>query len=154
MHIIKDTREQQGWGFDMYNDVESVTVDTVWPGDYTLKGFEDIFVIERKANTGELAMNLGKKKSQFEKELKAMKELTYKYIVCEFPMSDFEIFPKNSGIPKRYWNRLRVTGRYLQSTLFSLANKYDIELHFCDDQFGACEKAMEIFQEVIEYERL
>lgn len=154
MHIIKDTREQHGWGFDMYDDVESITINTLWPGDYTLEGFEGIFVIERKANTGELSMNLGQKKKQFEKELKAMQELQYKYIVCEFPLSDFSIFPKNSGIPQRYWRRLKVTGGYLQSTLFALATKYDIELHFCDNQFGACEKAMEIFQEVIEYERI
>ncbi len=154
MNIIKDTREQRGWGFDMYDSVESVTIKTVWPGDYTLKGYEDIFVIERKATTGELSMNLGKKKTQFEKELKAMKELKYKYIVCEFALSDFDIFPKNSGIPKYLWRRLRVTGRYLQSSLFSMATKYDIELHFCDSPFGACEKAVEIFQEVIEYERV
>lgn len=154
MHIIKDTREKHGWEFDMYEHVTAMTITTLWPGDYTLQGYEDIFIIERKANTGELSMNLGTKKKQFEKELKAMQELDYKYIVCEFPMSDFDIFPKNSGIPKRYWGRLQVTGRYLQSTLFSMADKYDIELHFCDNQFGACEKAMELFQEVIEYERL
>lgn len=154
MHIIKDTREKHGWTFDMYDNVNTITMKTLWPGDYSLHGYEDIFTIERKASTGELAMNLGAKKPQFEKELRAMQDLQYKHIVCEFPMSDFDIFPKNSGIPKRYWKKLRVTGKYLQSALFKLANKYDIELHFCDSEFGACEKAMEIFQEVIEYERL
>lgn len=154
MHIIKDTREQHGWEFNMYDNIESVTIDTVWPGDYTIKGYEDIFVIERKATTGELSMNLGKKKKQFQKELEAMADLKYKYIVCEFPMSDFAIFPKNSGIPKRYWRRLKIQGTYMQSTLFLWAERYEIELHFCDNKFGACEKAIEIFQEVIEYERL
>lgn len=154
MHIIKDTREKHGWGFDMFDDVESVTIDTLWPGDYTLKGFEDIFVIERKANTGELSMNLGQKKKQFQKELEAMSKLKYKYILCEFPLSDFEIFPKNSGIPKRFWRRLRIQGIYMQSTLFTWAERYEIELHFCGSHFDACQKAIEIFQEVVEYERL
>ncbi len=154
MHIIKDTREKRGWEFDMYPDVDAITMKTVYPGDYTLEGLEDIFCIERKATTGELAMNLGQKKKQFEKELQAMEEFKYKYIVCEFSLEDFANFPKNSGIPKKVWRKIKVTGRYLQSTLFRWSDKYDIELHFCGSRFNACEKAMEIFNEVLEYERV
>ncbi len=154
MHIIKDTREKRGWEFDLYDDVESVTIDTLWPGDYTLKGYEDLFVVERKATTGELSMNLGKKKVQFEKELQAMSELKYKYIICEFSLEDLETFPKNSGIPKKFWRKVRTTGRYLQSTLFKWSDKYEIELHLCGNRFNACEKSIEIFQEVIEFEQV
>ncbi len=154
MHVIKDTREKTGWEFGIYSDVDAVTIKTVYPGDYTLLDYEGIFAIERKATTGELSMNLGKKKHQFETELQAMSELKYKYIICEFDMEDLLNFPVNSNIPKSLWRKLKITGRYMQSTLFRWAEKYEIELHFCGNEFAACEKAIEIFQEVIEFERV
>ena len=63
--VIKDTREQDGWFFSPYDKCDGMEVGTLHTGDYTLKGFEDIVCVERKASVTEIAMNLGRKKKAF-----------------------------------------------------------------------------------------
>ena len=70
--VIKDTREQDGWIFAPYDRCEGMEVDTLHTGDYTLKGFEDIVCVERKASVSEIATNLGKKKKAFYNEMERM----------------------------------------------------------------------------------
>ena len=97
MIIIQDTREQQGWEF-FYPDV-IVVRRTLDAGDYTIEGKEEDILIERKATTGELANNIGKKWYQFCNEFKRMPKNTKKIVICEFSLQDVESFPINSGIP-------------------------------------------------------
>ena len=46
--IIQDTREQMPLDFSPFEGV-TVEVSTVWPGDYTLKGWEKSIAFERKS---------------------------------------------------------------------------------------------------------
>ena len=46
--IIQDTREQMPLDFSLFDGV-TVEVSTVWPGDYTLKGWEKSIAFERKS---------------------------------------------------------------------------------------------------------
>ena len=70
--ILKDTREKNGWDFKSFDRCIAVADWGLRTGDYTVKGLEKHLVIERKASTSELAINLGKKRSAFENEIKRM----------------------------------------------------------------------------------
>ena len=86
--VIKDTREQDGWTFSPYDMCKGMEIDTLHTGDYTIKGFEDVVCIERKACTSEIAMNLGRKKKPFQAEMERMKDYSFSFIICEFDMDD------------------------------------------------------------------
>ena len=135
MNITRDKREKLPWGFDIY-DVE-IELATLKAGDYTLTGFDKYFAIERKRSTGEISANLGLKKTQFENELRILSEYEEAYLICEFPESDLDRFPVGSGIPRKYWRRLRINGGYLRRTLFALCEQYNISLFFFDDRSQA-----------------
>lgn len=153
MKIIIDTREKRCLDFGIY-DVEIIhrKLDA---GDYSLEGYEDILAIERKASTGELNRNVNESNSrlkQFEAELDKMSSMKYKYIICEFSLEDFYLFPENSGIPKKRWPYLKRGGMFILKSLNELAEKYGIEVIYCGTRFDACEKVMEIFNKVRENE--
>ena len=77
--VIKDTREQEGHGYTFekfngrYTSCEGMIVQKLDTGDYTLVGLEDKLCIERKGRISELAINLGKDKTRFMKEIARMK---------------------------------------------------------------------------------
>ena len=112
--VIQDTREKNGWNFDIYDSCVGTLSKGLKTGDYTIEGREDFLIIERKATTAELALNLGKKRVQFEAELERMMSFQYPYIVCEFSESRLMQFPRGSSIPKRRWRYLRMNGKFLR----------------------------------------
>lgn len=124
--ICRDVQEKRRyWEFSpteksgLYLRTDSVYMQT---GDYTIKGLEDVFTIERKASTGEIAGNLPSKR--FENELKRMQLFDHAYIICEFTLEDLYRFPYNSTIPPRYWRKLRTTSGYLVKRIIELEATY------------------------------
>ena len=148
--IIIDSKEKQPWNFSIYGFNQEV--QHLATGDYVIKGLEDILVIERKKTTGEISLNLGKKSKQFKSEMERMQDFKYRYLICEFTSDDLAVFPTNSGIPKRYWRKLRMNGLFMMSRLSEWCEKYDIELIFCKDRQEAEEKAVEIIKKVLHEE--
>ena len=69
--VLRDTREKNGWDFSSQDKCMAVKDWGLKTGDYTARGLEKSLVIERKASTGELAMNLGQKRKPFEAEMDA-----------------------------------------------------------------------------------
>ena len=84
--ILRDTREKNGWDFESHNKVLAVAKWGLKTGDYTARGLEKDLVIERKASTGEIAMNIDKKRKAFEAEIERMSSFRWKYILCEFSL--------------------------------------------------------------------
>lgn len=90
--VLKDTREKQGWDFN--KDInrknskcrclgtETATLKT---GDYTIKGYEDQILVERKSGFEELFNNMVPKtnKDRFEREMQRMLEVEHRYIIIE-----------------------------------------------------------------------
>jgi hypothetical protein len=146
MKIIIDSREKRPWNFDFFG-VESVR-GALRTGDYTLEGYEKIISIERKKTTGEIATNLGARWENFHKEFIRMKDITYKYLVCEFPASDLDIFPINSGIPEFKIKKLKISANYLKKKLYSYAEEYDINLIFCNNVAEAEQEVFNVFQAI------
>ena len=115
-----------------------------------MEGLEDVLCIERKASTGELAMNLGKKQKQFDAEIERMSEFRWAYILCEFSIDTLMQFPKNSSIPHNRWKYLRMNGKFMWRKICEYKEQYGIETLFCDTKENAEESAMQIFNKVTE----
>lgn len=85
-----DTREKKPWTFDDSEYFDSVLHEKLEYGDYSLKGFEDSVVIERKNSLDELYMNFSTKenRARIEREFERMKDVRYKYIFIEEDLGD------------------------------------------------------------------
>jgi hypothetical protein len=148
--VLRDTREKTGWDFKTHDKCRAVVDWGLKTGDYTVRGLEKHLVVERKASTGELAMNLGKKRSAFEAEIKRMDNFRWKYILCEFSIDDLMNFPQNSGIPKKQLQYVRMNGKFMWKKLCEYQEQHGVQIVFCDNKINAQERAMFIFDEVTE----
>lgn len=79
-----------------------------------------------------------------------MKNFRFKYIICEFPYNNIDIFPINSGIPQRNLKFLRMSANYLKSKINKIQEEYGIEFIFCQNEFAAQEKAIELMEKAYE----
>jgi len=163
--VIKDTREKDGWIFSPYDMCDGMEVNTLHTGDYTLRGFEDVVCVERKASVSEIAINLGKKKKAFYNEMERMRDFNFRYLLLEFSALDVIDYPLSllneedrelyelykSGevddvgeaieLPdfKRFKivEQTKISGKYLIKSLMELSIKYDINVMFCGNKNGA-----------------
>ena len=82
VHVIRDTREQKtgnGWWFPESSLCAGTVVQTLKSGDYTLEGFEETFVIERKSGTAEIAQNINE--GRFVRELERLEEFRFPFLL-------------------------------------------------------------------------
>jgi hypothetical protein len=119
-------------------------------GDYVARGLEKHLVIERKASTGEIATNLGKKRKAFDAEIERMSKFRWKYIICEFSIDDLMNFPENSGIPEKQLKYVRMNGKFMWRKLCEYQENFGVQVVFCDDKISAQERVLMIFDEVSE----
>jgi hypothetical protein len=145
MIIIQDTREKYPWNFSFY-DAE-VQIKGLKTGDYSVAGAEDKICIERKRNTGEIAINLGFKWKQFSSELLRMCLFSHKIIIMEFPEEYLDYFPKKSGIPENKWSKIRMSPGFLKKQLYSIKDTYGIDIIFCPTKEQAEEQAYKFLEE-------
>jgi len=148
--ILKDTREKLGWDFESYEKCEAMKIQGLKTGDYTLEGLETILCVERKASTGELSLNLGKKRKTFEAEVERMSHFRWAYIICEFSIDDLMTFPVGSGIPRSKWKFIRMNGKFMWRKLSEYQEDYGIQVIFCDNREQAQEMVLKIFNDVTE----
>lgn len=151
-NIIIDTREQIPLDFSENQNCKACITRKLDTGDYTIEGYEDKLIIERKHSVSEIAFNLGLDKKRFEKELERMQG-KMAYIVCEFSIDDIIKFPKGSKIPSKLLKSVNMTGRVVFKKLCELQEKYKIKVLYCRDEIGATEKITEIMDEFYEMVR-
>jgi len=148
--VIKDTREQDGWFFAPYDKCEGMEIGTLHTGDYTLKGYEDIVCVERKASVSEIAMNLGRKKKPFQEEVERMKDFPFSFLILEFNMEDVIKYPEGSRVPKAARSKVRVTGKYLLKCLMEFEIWYSTKIIFCGNKQNAFLVTNSIFKRLTE----
>jgi len=148
--ILKDTREKTGWDFNSFDRCLAVRRWGLATGDYTARGLEKHLAIERKASTGELALNIGKELKRFEAEMERMSHFRWAYIICEFSIDDLMSFPENSGIPKKNWEFVRMNGGYMWKKISEFKEEYNVITLFCGNKEDAEERAMVLLDEVSE----
>jgi hypothetical protein len=148
--IIRDTREKEGFGWNFpANDLfEKSITKKLDSGDYSLLGYEDKISIERKKNTSEIAKNIFE--PRFEKELIRLQDYSHSYIICEFTFNDLLTFPVNSGIPKNMWYKVKMTSKFLQSTISRYMVQYNTKIIFAGLYGKEC--AEQLFRSFINYE--
>ena len=82
--MIQDTREQK----PLFSKPRSWIINTkLDEGDYSIKGFEKVVVIERKS-LNDFYNSLGNDRERFEKELERLQGYKWKGLVVESPYQD------------------------------------------------------------------
>jgi ERCC4-type nuclease len=153
--VVKDSREQDGYTFDRftsrYHECKGMVVRKLDTGDYSIEGLEDKVCIERKGRISELAINLGKDKHRFMREIERMKEFPFKFLVLEFSLEDVMSFPEGSDIPDENWNSLKITNKYMLKMLIEFQMYDDIHVIFCGSKKNAKLVVSSILKRVNEY---
>ncbi len=144
--VIRDTREQQGWDFPKRDRCLGTDERFLKTGDYSVDGYESVFVVERKRNTSELAQNIID--DRFERELQRMEEFRFGFVVCEFNLEDIVRYPRNSGIPSSKWKDLRITPQFMMKRVHELQLRYKAHWQFVG-QYGR-EYCSSLFKRILE----
>jgi ERCC4-type nuclease len=142
--IIIDTREQIPWEFG-FHDTAKQKLDT---GDYSILGFENIIAIERKKSVSEFATNLSE--SRFKDVLERLSKIKHPYMVFEFSLDEVYNFPVGSDIPKRMWDKLKISGNYIIKRLIEIQLQYNIQVMFCDDPSNAEKFSVSLMKRIYE----
>ena len=142
--IIIDTREQIPWEFGFHNTAKK-KLDT---GDYSIEGFENILAIERKKSVSEIATNLSE--PRFKDVLERLSKINHAYMVFEFSLDEVYDFPVGSDIPKKMWDKLRISGNYIIKRLIEIQLEYKIQIIFCGDPDNAERFSASIMKRIYE----
>lgn len=143
-HIIVDTREQQPWDFGTL----SQSVGKLDTGDYSLRGLEELFCIERKMSVSEVANNIVEKR--WKDVVKRLESYQYPFLLCEFSLSDIYRYPEGSGLPRRMWDKLRVKGGFIMKNIMEMQIKHGVHVVFCGDAENANKLALGLMRKIYE----
>ena len=96
--IVVDTREQTPYEFVSFENITLIR-DTLSIGDYTLANpnLRDVCSVERKS-INDFVMCVGRERSRFERELRALRGYRYKLVLCEFSYNDIIYKRYNSKV--------------------------------------------------------
>lgn len=142
--IVVDTREQTPWEFGFHNTAKR-KLDT---GDYSMEGFESLFTIERKRSVSEIANNLSE--SRFKDVLERLGQIPHSFMIMEFSIDEVYQFPVGSDVPKKMWDKLRISGNYIVKCLLEAQLNYNIHVLFCDDAENAERVAVSLMKRIYE----
>lgn len=151
--VIRDSKEKEGHGWIFVPQDHpkpgkpqclGTTVEHLETGDYTISGFEDLAIIERKAGFSELWNNY-LNKDTFEDEMIRMSEFKHKLIVIEsiISLESMQLSPPQF--------KTKVPGKVLFRWLTNIMIKYDVPFIMVG-QFGK-QIAQMFFEEVIRVEK-
>ena len=140
--IIVDTREQQPWTFDNYAKAHK-KLDT---GDYSVEGLEHLLTIERKKSSSEFATNIVE--SRFKDVVMRLSQFKYSFLLLEFNLEDLLIYPIGSTVPKRMWDKVKITPSFLIKNIIELQLNHNIKVMFCGSASNAEKIAEFIFKKI------
>ena len=114
--IIVDTREQLPFLFKNYEGV-TVIRKALKTGDYSIGGFENKIVIERKAG-GDYLSSITHDRDRFESELTRLAEIPHTFIVIEDELANLIKYNRNINVNS------------ILGTIASWEIKYNTRFHF------------------------
>jgi ERCC4-type nuclease len=144
--IIIDTREQQPWSFD-HCVTANHKLDT---GDYSIEGYENLLCIERKKSVSEIANNITEKR--FKDVINRMSSYKYSFFIFEFDLEDVLNYPIGSNVPKRMWDKIKISPSFILKNLLEYQLLYNIKILFCGDASNATKIATTLMKKVYEIE--
>ena len=130
--IIEDTREQTPLDFSAFPFV-TVERATLKSGDYSLKGYEQLFAIERKS-LADLIGTITQGHERFERELQRLMSFQYAAVVIEAHELDLR-----TG---KYRSCLLPRSAVGMITAFEV--RYRIPFHFCGNRIMAAQRIYEL----------
>ena len=145
--IIVDTREQHPWEFP-YHAKANKKLDT---GDYSIEGLQHLLCIERKKSISEFANNIIE--SRFKDVVIRMSQLKYSFLLLEFSLEDVLIYPIGSTVPKRMWDKIKISPAFLLKNLLELQLNHNIIVYFCGNASDAEKMAEYIFKKIYYIEK-
>jgi ERCC4-type nuclease len=140
--IIVDTREQKPWSFS-HHVTASHKLDT---GDYSIEGLEHILSIERKRNVAEFANNITERR--FKDVIDRLSKIPHSFILFEFDFDKIMSFPIGSDIPKKIWDKIRVSPSFIIKNIIDLQIEHNINIIFCGNSANAETIALAIMKKI------
>lgn len=145
--IIVDTREQKPWQFE-HQAKANHKLDT---GDYSIEGYENLLAIERKRNVAEIANNITEKR--FKDVVDRLSKIKHSYILLEFDLDDVMRYPVGSDIPKRLWDKIRISPSFIIKHLIDLQVDSNIKVIFCGNSDNAEKIALSLMRKIYKLEK-
>jgi ERCC4-type nuclease len=139
--IIVDSREQKPYSFSYNSSTEALPV-----GDYSLKGYEKVFAVERKT-LDDLANSLGNDRDRFEDEMERARELRMQEltVLIEAPRWHVYKYSGDKHSPHYYSNI------YPNSIIGSIASWRDryqfLDWEWAGDRAGGRARTLELLDE-------
>lgn len=146
--IIIDTREQKPWNFSNHATANH-KLDT---GDYSIEGLESILAIERKRNISEFANNITE--NRFVDVVNRLSKFKYAFILFEFDMKDVINYPIGSNIPKRLWDKIRISPAFIIKHIIDLQVEHNIKIIFCGNSTDAEKIALSLMRKIYKKEQI
>jgi ERCC4-type nuclease len=140
--IIVDTREQKPWNFSNHVTANH-KLDT---GDYSIEGLENILAIERKRNVAEFANNITEKR--FKDVVDRLSKMPHSFILFEFDLDKVMSFPIGSDIPKKIWDKIRISPSFIIKNIIDLQIEHNINIIFCGNSANAEIIALAIMKKI------
>jgi ERCC4-type nuclease len=145
--IIIDSREQQPWEFSH----QTTAVQKLDTGDYSIEGLEDILCIERKKSVSEIANNITEKR--FKDVIDRMSKYKYPYMLLEFDLDSILTYPVGSEIPRRMWNKIKISPNFIIKNLLEFQLLHNISIMFCGSASNAERMSLSLMNRIYELER-
>lgn len=146
--IIIDTREQKPWLFQ-HQATANIKLDT---GDYSIQGYENVLAIERKRNVAEVANNITEKR--FKDVIDRLSKIKHSFILLEFDLQDVMTYPIGSDIPRKLWDKIRISPAFIIKHLIDLQLDHNIKVIFCGNSTNAEKLALSIMKKIHKMEKI
>jgi ERCC4-type nuclease len=110
---------------------------------------EDIFCIERKGSVSEFANNITEKR--FKDVVDRLSKVPHAFLLFEFDLEDVLIYPVGSNVPKRMWDKLRISPKFILKHINELQLLQNVKVLFCGNASNAEKMALALMRKVYEY---
>jgi hypothetical protein len=129
--LVIDTREKTPFDYEGDDEFEAIIHEKLDAGDYSLKGFEHLITIERKANADELFNNFTKDKDRIFAEFERLRNHKVKILMIEQSCEEI-CNPNNYYINKKGLNKRdpRMPVAVVANNLNLLIVEYGVQVIF------------------------
>jgi hypothetical protein len=79
-----------------------------------------------------------------------MGQIPHSFMIMEFSLDEIYQFPVGSDVPKKMWDKLRISGNYIIKYLIEAQLNYNIHILFCDDAENAERVAVSLMKRIYE----
>ena len=59
-------------------------------------------------------------------------------------------YPKDSGIPRKMWRRIKVRGKFIMMKLAEIQDEYGVDVRFCGDRITLKETTIALLRDTYE----